>query len=432
MMDMKSRNQLLNTLITQHGGYHLKTKKKKSLVLNQYCKVTGENRKAVSRKIRTGKYIYTLRREKRQEKRHRSSPYTKEIIAYLIQLWEIFDRPCGQRLVPMIRTELDRLRRFQEFTLSNETSDILKKISARTIDTHLQRHKEKERLKRKYEVKCHPLLYQKIPVKLSSEQGHGIGESIQIDLVEHCGQSANGPFLCTLSVTDVGSGWWEGEVIFGKSAWSIADALGRIQYRFPFPWKEIHSDNGSEFINEVVWQYARRNKLGFSRSRPYAKNDNCFVEQKNSTHVRKIVGYHRYNTKPEHEILRQLYRNDLRLYKNFFQVIIPLVSKERMGGHIKRTYGNPQTPYQRLLEWSKISKTAKKILTALYTELNPAELRRNIQKQQDTLYQTYLKKQGNQPLEEKLQLDNLKKSSLTSATFLIAEPIPFRAHSLIA
>lgn len=432
MMNMQSRNQYLYTLISQKGGYHLKSKTGKSRILDEYCRVTGQHRKAVARKIRTGSYIHTIRKETGQEKLIRSSRYNKEVTVYLIKLWEIFDHSCGQRLASQIRAELDRLIKFGEMIISSEMADKLKTISPRTIDTKMKRHKEKERLQRKYAPKIHPLLYQKIPVKLSSDQGRGIGESIQIDLVEHGGQSADGSFLSTLSITDIGSGWWEGETVLGKSAWNIEQGLGRIQYRFPFPWQEIHTDNGSEFINETVWKYTQRNKLEFSRSRPYAKNDNCFVEQKNSTHVRKMIGYQRYDTKAEQDVLRELYRNELRLYKNFFQPIIPLISKERLGGHIRRKYGKPKTPYQRLMESEVLSLKRKQELKNLYASLNPTELKRNIQRRQDMLYQVYLKKQHRQQIAAQQKVEKFKKIIPRLGTFLIAEPRRVRQHSLIA
>lgn len=339
MMGMQARNQYLNTLITKHPGYHLQSKKEKTRLLDEYCQTTGQHRKAVSAKIRSGAYIHTLRKETGQERRTRSSPYNREVTAYLIKLWEIFDRPCGQRLAPMIRKELERLRRLGEIHISDAMAGRILHICPRTIDTKLKTHKEKERLKRTYVPTQHPLLYQKIPVKLASDQGRGIGDSVQIDCVEHCGQSAEGPFLCTVGLTDIGSGWWEGEPVMRKTAWAIERALGCAQYRFPFPWKEMHTDNGSEFINEIVWRYAKRHRVAFTRSRPYAKNDNCFVEQKNGTHIRKMVGHYRYDTRAEYALLKDLYRQDLRLYKNFFQPIIPLISKERIGGHIRRKYG---------------------------------------------------------------------------------------------
>lgn len=432
MMSMQARNQYLHTLISQKGGYHLKSKKQKSQILDEYCRVTGQHRKAVSRKVRTGAYIQAIHKETRAVKRTRFTPYNKEVTAYLIKLWEIFDRSCGQRLAVMIRSELERLRRFGEITISDDMAGRLKTISPRTIDTKLKKHKEKEILKRKYEPKRHPLLYQKIPVKLSSDQGRGIGESIQIDLVEHCGQSAEGPFLYTLSITDIGSGWWEGEPVMGRGAYGITQAIGRIQHRFPFSWTEIHTDNDSSFINESVWRYAQRNNLDFSRSRPYAKNDNCYVEQKNGTHVRKIIGYYRYDTKVEQNVLKELYRNELPLYKNFFQSIIPLVSKERVGGRIKRKYGKPLTPYQRLMASPRLSREKKQELREIYEPLNPAALKRAIETHQDMLYQAYLKKQSRQEVLVHKKVEKIKKLNPHLATFLIAEPIADRQHELVA
>lgn len=426
MMSMLTRNQCLQALITRCGGYHLKNKKDKTNILNEYCRITGQNRKAVSAKIRSGKYILSLRRKRGEERHRRSSPYTSEVTAYLIKLWEIFDRPCGQRLAPMIKIELPRLVSFGELTISNEMIAKLSRVSARTIDSKLKPHKEKERLKRRYQSNQYPLLYEKIPIKLASDQRRDIGASIQADLVEHCGQSTEGQFIATVSLTDIGSGWWEGEPVRSRNGWSVEQALGRAQFRFPFPWQEVHSDNGAEFINQIVWRYTKRAGLGFSRSRPYMKNDNCFVEQKNSTHVRRIVGYRRYDSQAEYDILKTLYRTDLRLYKNFFQPIIPLVAKERIGGHIRRTYGQPKTPYQRILDDSKIKQTVKKQLTAIYQKLNPAELKRNISNLQNRLYRVYELKQKQTATTPAITAKNFKKLTPRSATFLFAEPTAFR------
>ena len=142
MMNMKARNQYLNTLIAQRGGYHRASKKKKSGILDEYCRVTGQHRTAVSRKIRTGSYVHTMRKETGQEKRTRSSLYTGDVVAHLVRIYAIFDRPCGQRLAPIMRTEIDRLRRFGEITISNDMAGLLKKMSPRTIDTKLKHHKE--------------------------------------------------------------------------------------------------------------------------------------------------------------------------------------------------------------------------------------------------------------------------------------------------
>lgn len=427
MLSMQARNQLLFTMISQNGGYHLLSMAGKTKLLNEYCQVTGQNRKAVIRKIRTGQYVKTMRKEIGEEKRTRRKTYGKDVAATLIKIWEIFDRPCGQRLQPILQNETGRLLELGEIDLSVEMMAKLKKISARSIDNCLAPHKEKERLNNKYRKKIHPLLYQKIPVKLSHEQGRGAGETIQIDLVEHCGVSAKGRFVNTVSTTDIGTGWWEGKAVFGKEAKDVHQALWELKKKYPCPWKEIHPDNGTEFINETVYGFTIKHNLKFSRSRPYGKNDNCFVEQKNSTHVRKIVGHQRYDTAKELDTLNQLYA-DLTLYKNFFQPIIPLQTKERIGGHVKRTYGYPQTPCQNMLAATTVSNKKKQQLVKMYHSLNPAELKRRIKEKQDQLLK--LKRLKEQEQTDVVimgkEITNRQNLIQFSVANLIAEPMGVR------
>ena len=408
MLSMSARNELLFTMISENGGYHLRPRADKTKLLDEYCRVTGQHRKAVIKKIKSGKYVKTMRKEKGEEKRVRTKMYGADVTFVLIKLWEIFDHPCGQRLQPILQSGMaERLRDLGELDLSDEMMVKLKNISARSIDAVLAPHKEKERLNKKYRHAIHPLLYQKIPVKLSHEQGRGVGDTIQIDLVEHCGSSAKGEFINTVSTNDIGSGWWEGKAIFGKAAEDVHQALYKLEKKYPFPWGEIHPDNGTEFINETIYGFTKDRQIGFSRSRPYGKNDNCFVEQKNSTHVRKMVGHQRYDTKKELDTLNELY-NILTLYKNFFQPIIPLKNKERIGGHVKRKYGQPQTPYQNVLASNKVSKWKKQQLKKIYKSLNPAKLKRQIKEKQDQL----------------LKLKKLKEQEQTAAALMEKEMIP--------
>ena len=169
--------------------------------------------------------------------------------------------------------------------------------------------------------------------------------------------------------------------------------MERARSRYPFFWQGLHSDNGREFLNAHLYDYTVDTQLDFSRSRPYRKNDNFLVEQKNATHVRKIIGYLRYDTEAELAIINNLYRNELRLYKNFFQPVICLKEKERIGSKIKRKYNQPKTPYQMILESKDIDQAAKDKLTATYQTLNPAELQRSIKAKLDLLTKTYQEKQ---------------------------------------
>jgi hypothetical protein len=336
------------------------------------------NRKYIIDKIRKGKLWPDPSKSKQRKSKVIYDTYFVDV---LIKCWEIFDYPCGQRLGPLLKDEVDRLVRLKEIKCSSEIQEKLKRISPKTIDIKLQRHKEKEHLKQKYnKTKNNPLLYQKIIVKLSDEWDRLELGNIQTDNVEHCGTSAHGHYGYTVSNTDITSGWWEGECTFGNSKKVTTAAIDRVRKRFPFPWKEIHTDNGSEYINDHLFAYTQKTDIKFTRSRPYKKNDNCFVEQKNWTHVRRVVGYHRYDSLKEIDLINDIYKNELRLLKNFFQPVMKLISKERINGRIKRKYDTPKTPYKRLMESKQLTQKEKDQLKKLYESLNPAELKRQLDK----------------------------------------------------
>ena len=410
-MDMYSKNQYLKALIEKRG-YLLKSKKEKSRLLDEYCKTTGQNRNYVIRKIRSGAYL-----KSNFGKRKRKVKYDGYVKEALVKLWRIFDYPCGQRLESILKDGLaNRLKELKEINCSEEVLKKLREISGKTIDRKLNHQKEVERIRKKYQKKVHPLLYQKIPVKLSDAWDRNQLGNIQTDLIEHCGQSAKGEYLNTISNTDIATGWWEGEAIMGRGQVPTCEGLDRARKRFPFTWKEIHSDNGTEYINAHLFRYTEKEGLSFSRSRPNKKNDNCFVEQKNWTHVKKFVGYLRYDTKNEQEILNNLYHNELRLYKNFFQPVIKLKEKVRIGGKIHRRYETAKTPYQRVIESREVSEAKREELKKIYQSLNPAELKRAIDKKLDLLYQTYQKKNKSHKVEP---FKELKPNSLT---FYIRQP----------
>ena len=409
---MYSRNQYLKEIRSEY--LKTKSKKEKGKLLDEAEKRTGLNRKYLMEKLKPKS---NLDKDKSQRKR-RKEYYDSYVREALVQVWRIFDYPCGQRLEPLLKTEVDRLRRLGELKCSDKVAEKLKKISFRTIDEKLKHQKEVERIRKKYQKNVHPLLYQKIPVKLSDEWDRSQLGNIQTDLVEHCGQSAKGEYINTISNTDIATGWWEGEAIMGRGQIPTQEGLDRARKRFPFSWREIHSDNGAEFINAHLFRYTQKEGLGFSRSRPNKKNDNCFVEQKNWTHVKRYVGYLRYDTFKEQEILNDLYHNELRLYKNFFQPVIKLISKERIGGKIHRKYDKPKTPYQRVIESKEVSKEKEQDLKQIYQSLNPAELKRTIDRRLDLLWKAYQKKNKSQKVEP------LKKLKPISVRNYIAQPEP--------
>ena len=409
-MDMESRNQYIKVLRKEY--LKIKSKKGRSKLLNEAVKRTKLNRKYLMEKLKPKSNIDKDKTHRKKRKQY----YDNAVVAALAKCWRIFDRPCGQRLESVIKDEVDKLRKLDELKCSDVVADKLKQISFRTIDEKLRLVKEKDRLHIKYARKKHPLLYQKIPVKLSDGLDRSKVGNIQIDLVEHCGRSVFGEFICTLSTTDISLGWWEGEAVMGRGQHRTHDGLKKTRERYPCEWKEIHSDNGTEFINWHLYEYTQKEKLEFSRSRPNKKNDNCFVEQKNWTHVKKFVGYLRYGTVKELNILNDLYRNELRLYKNFFQPAMKLTSKERVGGKIHRKYDKAQTPYKRALASDEVSYELKQKLTKIYNSLNPAELKRAIDVKLKKLYDVYQEKNKSQKVEP------TKKQKPATVRLFIAQP----------
>lgn len=386
-MDMNSRKQYLKSLQKE---YLKVSKSKKASLLDEAEKRTGLSRNHITSTLSPK----TNWNKEKRAAATRSRKYGSDLIIHLVNLWDIFDRPCGQRLKPLINDELSRLRDFGEILVSDEQAEKLIKMCPKTIDSLLAHEKETRLLKEKYKTKRTSLLYQQIPTnKMSDEWNREIVGQIQIDAVEHCGQTAAGQYANTIAHTDVSAHWWEGEAVMGKAQERTLVAIRAARSRFPFDWSEIHPDNGTSFINYFVYDYSKEENLEFSRSRPYEKNDNCFVEQKNSQNVRKVVGHLRYDTEEELAILNGLYRNELRLYKNFFQPVLRLEIKTRTRGHIYRKHQEAKTPYRWLIDSPDIPVEVKEKLTATYNTLNPAQLKRTIDVKLANLLKVYEAKQ---------------------------------------
>lgn len=404
-MDMKSRNQYLKELRTEY--LKTKSKKKRGKLLDEAAKRTKLNRKYLMNKLKPKSNLDNLPSERKRRKEY----YDSYVRSALVIMWKAFDYPCGQRLGPILKTETDRMRILGELDCPDKIALKLKKIGTATIDRKLKHEREVERINRKYCLKIHPLLYQKIPIKVFDEQDRRTIGNIQTDLVEHCGQSASGEFINTLSNTDISNGWWEGEAIMTKGQIPTQEGLERSGDRFPFDWKEIHSDSGKEFINAHLFNYTQKKGLGFSRSRPYKKDDNCLAEQKNWTHVRKFIGYSRYDTLEELNILNDIYRNELRLFKNYFQPVIKLILKERIKGRIHRKYDKAKTPYHRIMESKEVPEKKKQELKKIYESLNPAQLKRDLDRKLSLLAKAYQEKNNS------LKVGINKKLSVRFSTF---------------
>jgi hypothetical protein len=405
-MDMRSREQYLKALL---GRYLRVRKRGKSTLLDEYCRNTGMARKSVLRKIAG------LLKGESPPRKQRRSVYGRPVRLALETLWEIFDRPCGQRLKPLVEEEMERLRSLGELKIDEKTAGQLQRVSSATIDRLLTAKKTEWIAQRRYGRVGGNLIAKKIPLKMTDWDLGQVG-FLEMDLVLHCGASTAGEYAHSLSALEIGSAWWEGEAVMGRAQSRIFEAIKKIRARTPFTWRGIDSDNDNAFINDQLYRYTQKEELAFTRSRPYRKNDNAYIEQKNFTHVRRPLGYLRYDTPAELDLINDLYGNELRLYKNFFQPVMRLERKERIEGKTRRRYAKPKTPYRILRESGQLPPEALKKLDDLYHNLNPADLKRRIDQKLKKLYTLYEKKRKGL-----VQVDPYKKLDPTSVSFSVMQ-----------
>ncbi|MBE0713628.1 MAG: hypothetical protein IH583_14745 [Candidatus Aminicenantes bacterium] len=320
--------------------------------------------------------------------------YGRLVRVALETLWKIFNRPCGQRLTPLVEEEVVRLRALGERKVDEKTARQLRRVSPATIDRLFTAKKTEWIAQRRYGRAGGNLIAKKIPFKMTDWDLRQVG-FLEMDPVLHCGASVAGKYGQGLPALEIGSARWEGEAVMGRAQERIFKAIKQIRGRTPFPWQGIDRDKDNAFINDQLYRCTLSEELGFTRSRPYHKNDNAYIEQKNFTHIRRPLGYLRYDTTAELDLINDLYRNELRLYKNFFQPVMRLVRKDRVDGKIKRRYAKPQTPYRILRESGQLPPEALKKLDELYRSLNPTDLEQRIDKKLKTLFALYEKKRRN-------------------------------------
>lgn len=369
-MSLKSKNELVEVV---RPRYLKASKFEKQKILDEFTSATGYHRKHAIRVLKNK--VQRQNRLKGKRKAYKRV-YCGEVVQVLEQFWEIYGHLCSKRLQPFLPEAIRVLERCQEISLSQETKELLLKISSASIDRCLRpiRSQMPHGLST---TKPGSLLKNLIPVRTFTEWDEQRPGFLEIDLVAHCGNTTEGQFLCTLTCTDVCTGWTDVSGLLHRSQEAVSEALCQMRQRLPFPLLGIDSDNGSEFINDLVYRYCLNEQITFTRSRPYQKNDQAHVEQKNWSVVRHTVGYDRWETKQELALLESIY-DDLRLYINFFQPSLKLIAKERIGNKTIKRYDTAKTPYQRALERKDISLEAKARLSYIYVQLNPAELRRRI------------------------------------------------------
>lgn len=350
--------------------YTLATRRQKSRILDEFTRTYGCNRKYAVGLLRHPPSPRT-----KPIKRPRATIYDEPVRRALTQLWEISHGLCSKRLVPFLPELMEALERHDELCLAAELKGKLLAISPASADRLLALVRRSHPLRGKCTTKSGTLLKEQIKVRTSFGWDESRPGYFEVDLVAHCAESAAGEFLYTLTFTDIATGWTENDGLPNRGERAVVDAIERIRKRLPFPIRGIDSDNGSEFINHLMKKYCDERSIEFTRSRPYRKNDQCHVEQKNWTVVRQFIGYARYEGQEECRLLQVVHRW-LRLYVNFFQPSMKIEHKERsdQDGKTRKRYKDAATPYRRLVAAGVLAKEDLHDLNEMYQGLNPREI----------------------------------------------------------
>lgn len=372
-MDTKTKQAVVIKLAKE---YVTATKKQKGILVDQLLGIAGYNR-CYARWV----LGHPATVDKKQRKRQ--SQYAS-IFPQLKQLWKASNYCCGQLLVAAIPQLLPVLKRTGGLFITPEHEQLLLQISSATIDRLLKPERKKFGIKGRSGTKPGTLLKHQIPVRIYTPWNEQVPGFLEVDLVAHCGDSLRGTYINTLDCVDLATCWSEKQAFIGKSEQRTKEAFLTLETRFPFPILGIDSDNGSEFINWHFLRLAKEKQITFTRSRPFKKNDQAHVEQKNYSTVRKIIGYKRLETEKQVHILNHIYQL-LSQYHNFFIPTMKLEKKERIGSRIKRVYGKPMTPYQRVLDHPRISEQTRQNLREKYLTLDPIKILEQINKLIQTL-----------------------------------------------
>jgi len=367
MMSQRSKKELLQAV---RPRYLKANKADKRRILGEFVAATGYHRKYAIRLLKNGPG------PKARKKKGRRKEYQGEVVQALTQIWEICGRICSKRLHPFLPEMTAALERHNEIRLSPETKALLLRMSRSTIDRCLQPARFEHR-RGLSTTKPGALLKKAIPVRTYAEWDDARPGFVEMDLVAHCGETTAGQYLNTLTVVDISTGWTECLAVYQKTQQAVFEAILQLRQRLPFPLLGVDSDNGGEFINDILYRYCLTEQITFTRSRPYKKNDQAHVEQKNWSVVRHLIGYDRFETEEELALLRTIYA-DLRLYVNFFQPVLKLIGKEQVDGKTVKRYDRAATPFRRVLASKEVSIEVKARLTALYFQLNPMTLRNEI------------------------------------------------------
>ena len=358
--------------------YAAADKRGRGAILDEYCRTTGCHRKAAIRRL--GKSAGARGRPPGRPQRYRA-----ELIPVLARIWEASDYLSGKLLAPMMGPLLTALEHHHALVLHAPVRAALLAASPATLDRLLRPLRRRRARQPRRLSTALTAIRAHVPLRTWSEWTGITPGAVQGDLVLHCGEATAGFYLTTLVAVDVATTWTELQAIWGLHSYRVHSGVQDIGARFPFPLRAWHSDNGSEFLNEHLLAWCRRRPIRFTRGRPYRKNDQAWVEQRNGLVVRRLVGYDRYSTRAAVTVLQRLY-GLLRLQLNFFRPVRKLLSKERVGSKIRKRYDVPRTPYQRVVAAGVLSPSQRRTLDAQFHALDPIALARDIQRALDVLW----------------------------------------------
>jgi hypothetical protein len=377
MMSVTSRRELLAVVAPR---YRAARGEERGRILEEFVASTGYHRKYALTLLN-----HPITKGTARKQRTRPRQYVFAVQQALVTCWRAANGICSKRLVPYLPELVRVLEQHGELHLEASTKARLLALSPATADRLLQAQRKLAKPHGLGTTKPGTVLKSAIPIRTFAEWDEAQPGFTEIDLVVHCGTTTRGEYLHSLTVTDIATGWTECVALRNRGQQTVFQALVVARGRLPFPLRGIDSDNGSEFINAHLLRYCQQEELTFTRSRPYKKNDQAYVEQKNWSIVRQLVGYERYESLSAYEALCALYEV-VRLYTNFFQPSMKLVAKERVGGKVKKTYDQAKTPYQRVLESEQVSDAVKAGLRQQYATLNPVALLRQMQRLQTVLW----------------------------------------------
>ena len=375
-----TRPSLREYAAVQRERYVTATRAEKGSLLDEVVAVTGLHRKAAIRLLRRQPRAPTARSRAGRPRR-----YGPAVAQAVEVLWQATGHIGPHRLHPFVPELLDRLTRDGELTLPPEVDKLVRHVSPATLGRLLAPARATRPPRGATTTRVGTWLRHEIPIRTFTEWDEAGPGFLEIDLVAHCGSSTKDFYLCTLCAVDIATAWVELEAIWGKRHERVGGGIHRVRQRLPMTLLGLDSDNGSEFINQSLYDYCRQGSITFPRSRAWKKNDSAHVEQKNGAVVRQLVGYDRLASKAAYAQLTRVYRL-ARLHVNFFQPVQKLVTKHRDGARVHRVYDGAQTPYQRLCASGVLAPHVRADLEAQYQALNPLQLRRELDAALDRLW----------------------------------------------